>query len=160
MRYKKSVSVAFCFALVPVTGCGSELEPPKSVCSIKTPASAIVPLLPEEGEVTVKGSESIAAPSACTVYVDKKRHLVIMHNPRTTIVSLPPELTRTPPRDFDGKLGISSLGAMAVANCTGKRYVMGYVELHGDEKDGSQKKLEKFMNAYMPALLKKYGCKS
>jgi hypothetical protein len=153
---------------VLAAGCGaSKPEPPRSLCGIKTPASAIAPLLPEEGErVTEKRERSPSAENSCTVSVDDHYYFEVKHDPDGQNYSIFPSdsLTRKQPRTFQGELGIASVVGDATATCPGGKKVYAGINLNVEESDklyaNSGDDLEKFLNAYMPAVQKHYGCKS
>jgi hypothetical protein len=165
----RKFSIAFLgLPLALVTGCGAEKpNPPRSICGIKVSAAAVAPLLPEEGEqVTVKRFESDIAPNACSVHVDGSYYFSVLQDPKRPGFDLSPGYyTSTEPRTFQGKLGIDRMDAIAAAHCPGKKPpVFAKITLSLDEMEGlyanSSDVLEKFMNAYMPALQKHYGCKT
>jgi hypothetical protein len=164
---KKPNGVLFCLLLVLISGCAAEKpEPPRAICDVEIPASAVTPLLPREGgKVFVERFESIVAPNACSVYVEDRLYFSVLHDPERPNFSFPPNnYSPAQPSGFKGRLGLDSLDAMAIAYCQGgKPPVFGKVTLSLDESEGlysnSRDDLEKFMNAYMPALQKHYGCK-
>ncbi|WP_139140767.1 hypothetical protein [Streptomyces abyssalis] len=164
---KRSGALLLLTAVTLVAGCGaSKPQPPKSLCGIKTPASAISPLLPEEGErVTEKRVKSEAAPNACSVYVDGDYYFKIQHDPtRPGHILTPGVFTRKQPRTFQGQLGIDSRQAEATADCAGgKPPVFADITLNVAEDEAysdERAALEKFLNAYMPNVQKHYGCKA
>lgn len=167
MIAKKSKNVLFCLLLALMSGCAADKsKPPREICDVEIPASAVTPLLPREGgKVTTERFKSIVAPNACSVYVEDKFYFSVLHDPERPNFSFPPNnYSRAQPSTFKGKLGLDSLDAMATANCSrGKPPVFAKIILSLDESEGlysnSRDDLEKFMNAYMPALQKHYDCK-
>jgi hypothetical protein len=168
MTRKVAIGILLSLSLGMTAGCGAEKPtPPRSLCGVKVPASAVAALLPEEGEeVDVEKMESDLAPHACSVYVNDRYYFSVLHDPERPDFSLsrlnyPP----TSPNTYEGKLGIKPLKSISIAKCKeGSPPVYGMVSLSPQEANGlynnSESKLEKFMTGYMPAVQKHYGCKT
>lgn len=167
MKNTKLTAALFLLPSLLVAGCGaSKPQPPKSLCDIKSPTSAVTSLLPKEGETVTQ--EKVDVPStenACEVSVDERVYFQIKHDPDGQKYSVPPEsFALKNPRGFQGQLGVDELQAQAIANCPGDKKVFAAITLNITEQDelypDGPPDLEKFLNAYMPAVQKHYGCKS
>lgn len=151
---------------VLVAGCGaSKPQPPKSLCGVKVPASAVTPLLPEGEKVTEKKSNYPSAKNSCLVYVDGTYYFKVQNDPDGKgYTPSPGVFAPTKPRKFQGKLGIGELQAQATADCADSKAVFGAISLTIAESDklyaDSRDDIEKFLNAYMPEVQKHYGCKA
>lgn len=164
----KRVNALLLLSATLVTGCGADKpQPPKSLCGVKTPASAVAPLLPEEGErVTQEKEHDPSAENACAVSVDDRFLFQVKHDPDGERYSVAPSGSTVPkpPRTFEGKLGVGEMRAHATATCSSSKKVFAAITLNvsADEYStgDSRADLEKFLNAYMPNVQKHYGCKN
>ncbi len=166
MKWKPTGALLLLSAIL-ISGCvNEELKPPSSICGIKMSTAALTSLLPKEGEKTeARKVKSNIAPNACSVYVDGTFYFVAFHDPeRPGFDFSAKDYSPVQPRTFKGKLGVGPLKAEAAATCDGNAPpIYGRITLGLDEMEklyaNSSDELEKFMNAYMPALQKHYGCK-
>lgn len=156
----------FLLPAVLVAGCGAgRPQPPESLCGVRTPASAITPLLPDEGErVAQKRTKVPSAENACEVSVDDRFYFQVRHDPDGRNYSMPAgSFPPAEPRTFQGQLGAGELQAQAIATCRGGKKVFAAITLNIDDHDelypDTPPDLEKFLNAYVPAVQKHYGCK-
>lgn len=163
----KPIGALLLLSATLIAGCADD-EPklPSSICGIKMSTAALASLLPKEGEkIETRKVNSNIAPNACSVYMDGTFYFVAFHDPeRPGFDFSANDYSPVQPRTFKGKLGVGPLKAEAAANCGGSTPpIYGRITLSLDEMEklyaNSNDELEKFMNAYMPALQKHYGCK-
>jgi hypothetical protein len=160
----KHIAALLLLPAVLVAGCGASKPPaPRSICGVKTPTSAITPLLPKGERVTQKKEKLPSAENACSIYVDDHFYFQVKHDPDGQHYSYSSAFVRKQPRKFQGKLGIGSLQAQATATCPSGKKVFAAISLNLAKNElyaHARTDLEEFLNAYMPAVQKHYGCKT
>jgi hypothetical protein len=164
MKNRFPFPAALLLCTVLVAGCGAgKPQPPKSLCGVKVSGSAVTPLLPEGEQVAEKREKRPTARNHCSVSIDDAHYFDVEHDLDDDGYAMPPSFVRAQPRTFRGKLGTTSLQAVATATCP-KRHRLVYAGItldvaKDDVYSDSRDDLERFLNAYIPAVRKHYGCK-
>ena len=166
----RALVVAVILAEAATTGCSSKgIDVPKAFCDVPLRGAAVAPLLPTEGEVETR-KNAVPPNLYCDLSVVGKWNL----NVRIADIDkrLPPEdwanalaeFSSSGRRDarFRGLSVIGGDGALVTADCTSPSpYVLFDVALAGKSVDKSAagaKKLQTFLEDFVPAVTRKMGC--
>ncbi|MFE9412558.1 hypothetical protein ACFYN0_27755 [Streptomyces sp. NPDC006704] len=162
--------IAVILAEAAATGCSSKgIDMPNAFCDVPLQSAALAPLLPTEGEVKTR-KDVVPPNSYCDLSVVGKWNL----NVRITDLDkkLPPEdwanalakFSSSGRRDasFRGLSVIGGDGALVMADCVSPSpYVLFDVALAGkpvDKSAAGAKKLQDFLEDFVPAMTRKIGC--
>ncbi|WP_406103890.1 hypothetical protein OG698_17270 [Streptomyces sp. NBC_01003] len=165
-------SVVITASATACTSSNEGLDVPGKFCGAPVKKSVLSPLLPEGKDLEAQQSGSEATEILCSLHVDGVQ--VLTSTIRTTDQPLPPEdwntalakYSKAKKREvsFAGAAVIGANGARATAKCqpdASSAFLIFNIDLQGDQIDNSQsgvKKLQGFLENYVPAMTKYLDC--
>ncbi|WP_438292525.1 hypothetical protein [Streptomyces sp. HUAS TT7] len=168
MRTATRILLAVLMLALVATGCSTSIDIPKTFCDVPVRSDSLSPLLPSEGEV--RASKGELRDTICDLSVGGIQTLSI----RIAKIDkqLPPEdwtnamaeYTRGARRTttFPSTAVIGGNGALITANCgSPSAYVLFDVYFTGEQVEDSEagvKKLQRFLEDFVPNVTKKLGC--
>ncbi|NEB82429.1 hypothetical protein G3I40_45560 [Streptomyces sp. SID14478] len=171
-RRNAVVAVTMTIAAVAATGCTSESYAfPKTFCGVEVGKSTLSPLLPDGKKLQNQQLEPTPSEFDCSLHVDGTQ--VLDTSIRRISNPLQPEdwktalskFTKASKRDvpYPGIAVIGANGARITAQCSGSPsdFLLFNVTFAGDRVEDSAagvKKLQNFLDEYVPAMTKHLDC--
>ncbi|MFF1835327.1 hypothetical protein ACFVXE_14120 [Streptomyces sp. NPDC058231] len=166
-----AVALACVATMGTASGCGSSLSVPDKFCQVPVKRSALSPLVPEGDALAQKYSESQAQPgAACILSVDDHQVLSVNllrwdHAPDPVnwkAVASPYKHAAKRDVSFPGGAVIGSDQAVVQANCDSPSAYMSFTFFFRgarvEESAGGYKKLQHFIDDFVPRETKKFDC--
>ncbi|MFI2204117.1 hypothetical protein ACH47Z_25700 [Streptomyces sp. NPDC020192] len=159
--------------LAAAAGCSSNTHAtvPAEFCKVPVPKEALSPLIPNDGSVkqtytALEGQSGAACALSAgghrVLYVDITRSDRALDPADWKPGAVPHKYAAERAVSFPGHAAIGSDGAVVQANCTSRNaYMVFGVDFFGDRVENTPtgyKKLQRFIDAFVPGETKKFGC--
>ncbi|MYW15447.1 hypothetical protein [Streptomyces sp. SID161] len=169
---KRTVTALVCGAVLAAAGCGSaHATVPADFCKVPVSRAALAPLIPDDGSVQQTYQATQAQPgAACALSAGGHRVLSVAiarwdraPDPGDWKASAAPySYAAERAVSFPGQAAIGSDGGTVRATCTSRTAYMTFgIYFFGDRVENSPtgyKKLQRFIDDFVPKQTRKFGC--